>query len=127
MLDHFPDIKCPMICILKEMSETREDTCEAVGSAVEDEHVAQLERLLRPHQKAYHDLEAVQKDSKILVKKKCHENGLEHAVAEYYVRNVKCENSFRLSAATKGQSRNLRFVTSIVLFVEIFTLFSNFL
>ncbi|XP_072140160.1 uncharacterized protein [Dermacentor andersoni] len=70
--------------------------------------MAELQGVLKPHRAAYHYLEVVEKYPKVLVKRKDYSKLLSKESAEYYKKNVKCQDTHHLCALTKGQSMNLR-------------------
>nr|XP_054926322.1 uncharacterized protein LOC126531501 [Dermacentor andersoni] len=70
--------------------------------------MAELQGVLNPHRAAYYYLEVVGKYPKVLVKRKDYSKLLSKESAEYYKKNVKCQDTHHLCALTKGQSMNLR-------------------
>lgn len=120
VLNHFPDINCPMNVILKKMYESPErassNGLEEIAAAVlVQEHVAELECLLLPPKEAFHAVVVENNYPKVLFRKKDHKASMTAEAAQYYEEKVQCANVLRLCALTKGQSKNLRFVRTTLL------------
>lgn len=120
VLNHFPDINCPMNVILKKMDESPEGASsngleEIAAAVLVQEHVAELECLLLPPTEAFHAIIVENNYPKVLFRKKDHTASMTAEAAQFYEEKVQCANVLRLCALTKGQSKNLRFVRNTLI------------
>lgn len=110
VLNHFPDINCPMNVILKKMDESPEGASsngleEIAAAVLVQEHVAELECLLLPPTEAFHAIIVENNYPKVLFRKKDHTASMTAEAAQFYEEKVQCANVLRLCALTKGQSK----------------------
>ncbi|XP_054924169.1 uncharacterized protein [Dermacentor andersoni] len=108
VINRLPKLRCHMNTILREVSQNVDNETADRSVANVEENIAELQGVLNPHRAAYHYLEVVEKYPKVLVKRNHYSKLLSKESAEYYKKNVKCQDTHHLCALTKGQSMNLR-------------------
>lgn len=110
VLEHFPDIECPMVNVLKHISQLSCDSnaTEKFSEEVASEDCTVLAQLIRPPTTTYHAFAAICNYPKMVIREKEQEKLLSPEAAQYYEANVKCTDAVYLCALTKGQAKNAR-------------------
>lgn len=109
VLEHFPDIQCPMVNVLTRMNHISNDgnnTPEKLRRGGKQECTL-LAEVIHPLTRVYRALAFVSNYPKMVIREKEQENSLSPKMAEYYERNVNCTVVLYLCAFTKGQARNV--------------------
>ncbi|KAH9379798.1 hypothetical protein HPB48_021087 [Haemaphysalis longicornis] len=113
VLEHFPDIECPMVNVLRHVSQTScaENATEKFVEDATSEDCAVLAELIQPPTTVYHALVAECHFPIMKIREKEHHKLMPPERAHYYESNVKCTDAVYLCALTKGQARNARLET----------------